>query len=159
MVSVMVGRSLRRYGNRKRRNYESGRHRQASHRSISYVPDGERGMSWLRQIVAEGKNRELTQIKPALPVRALGEAIFCETRVARPTDNLCLWKHIDLMGMRHDRLRAAAVTMRRLGFRHHCEGVARRCYLSGSVGDTRLGSTLIRMLIEADRVLRHTGRR
>src|SRR5260370_30162850 len=114
MVNNKAGRSLRSNGNGKRRYGESGRHRQSSHRSISYVPDGERGMSRLRHIVAEGKNRELTQIKPAPPVRALGEAIFCETRVARPTDNLHVavcpaWKHTALIGMRQHRLRSAAV--------------------------------------------------
>ena len=59
--------------------------------------------------------------------------------------------------MRHDRLRPAAVTMRPLGCRCHCERAPCGCRLFGSVRDARFGSALINMLVEPDRILRHAG--
>src|SRR5450759_494868 len=52
-------------------------------------------------------------------------------------------EHASSIGMRYDRLGAAAVMVRRRGFRRHCEGFARAGRLSGRVGNTRLGSALV----------------
>lgn len=113
-------------------------------------------ISWLRDIVVEGTSRELIQVKAAAeePVR---------TRTARPAEKFMFrfaprGEHTDSIGMRNDCLRAAAKTVRLHGFRHHCEGFARACRLSGRVGNARFGSALVHMLVDAGRILCHGGR-
>lgn len=58
----------------------------------------------------------------------------------------------------HDNcLRPAAISVRRLCLRRHCEGLIPTCHLPCRMGNARSGPALINMLVQAGRVLCHGG--